>query len=90
MVPGLYTFVYEVSIEGLPDTKEEFIVTIVLKDPCDPPVKLTPIALEDQSYTVTDVKKPYIHEAVVADPAYCPIRYEYTIEQLENGNEPIT
>jgi hypothetical protein len=65
-------------------------VTITLSDPCDPPVKLIPITLEDQRYTITDEKKSYTHGDVVADPAYCPVRYEYLIEKLNNGNEPIT
>jgi len=36
------------------------------------------------------LKKSYTHGDVIADPAYCSVRYEYTIESLANGNSPIT
>ena len=33
---------------------------------------------------------PYSHQAVVADPAYCRVKYEYTIPTLINGNSPVS
>ena len=65
-------------------------MTIVLSDPCDPPASLTPLVLENQSYTVTDHELSYVHDTVVADPVYRPVRYEYTIDSLDNTNTPIT
>ena len=65
-------------------------MTVTLKDPCDPPVSLTPIVLENQRYTITGELKSYTHADVIADPAYCPVRYEYTIQPLANDGTPIT
>ena len=45
--PGTYEFTYTVGIEGVPETNKQFTITIVLSDPCDPPISLTPIVLEN-------------------------------------------
>ena len=90
VAPGTYVVTYDVGIEGLPATNQQFTVSITLVDPCDSPVSLSPIVLTDQRYTITDVMKSYTHDDVVADPVYCPVRYEYSIEKLANGNEPVT
>jgi hypothetical protein len=89
VAPDTYVFTYSVIIGGIPATGKQFTVSVTLSDPCDPPLTLTPIALQDQSYTITEAMKSYTHGDVVADPVYCPVRYEYTIERLVNGNEPI-
>ena len=35
--PGLYTFTYEVRIDGLPEYKAQFPVNFELVDACNPP-----------------------------------------------------
>ena len=32
----------------------------------------------------------YTHSAVIADPVYCPVKYEYTIDSLANSGTPVT
>ena len=87
--PGIYTIIYNVCVDGLPDTCEEMPITIVLSDPCNPPASITTPTLDDQDYVITDHMIPYTHPDFVADPAFCPVRYEYDVPSLRNGNKII-
>lgn len=39
---------------------------------------------------ITDITKEYTHPDFTADPLFCPIRYEYTVPNLTNGNVLVT
>ena len=81
VAPGTYVFTYEVGIDGLPSSNKQFTVTITLTDPCNPPVSLTPISIENQRYTITDYAEIFEHDDVIATPSHCPVRYEYIIPE---------
>ena len=57
-----------------------FVITIV--DPCDAPVSVTPSALTNQAYTITDTALPYQFPVYTADPVWCDITYTYTITDV--------
>ena len=84
--PGTYTVIYKVCVDNQPDNCEELPVVIDLSDPCDPPNSITVPTLDDQDYVITDFKIPYTHPVFVADPSFCPVRYEYDVPALRNGN----
>jgi hypothetical protein len=88
--PGTYDFTYNVCIDGLETTCEPFVVQVTLIDACHPPNSVTGEDLPDQNYIITDNMIPYTHPEFTADPAFCPVRYEYDVPKLENGNDLIT
>ena len=54
--------------------------TITIADPCDAPVSVVAATLTNQEYTITDDDAvPYTVPIYTADPAWCAIRYTYTI-----------
>ena len=61
-------------------------VTIVVEDPCNPPVSLTSQGLVNQTYVITHATQTYTHAAFVADPAYCEIEYTYSQTTFTNDN----
>jgi hypothetical protein len=65
-------------------------VTVVLNDPCDPPIALIPVVIANQEYTITDDELTFSHGDVGADPSFCPVRYEYDMPTLLNGNSAIS
>jgi len=42
--------------------------------------------LDSQDYVITGNKIPYTHPNFVAEPSFCPVRYEYNVPSLANGN----
>ena len=62
-----------------------------LVDPCDPPADFTVANLVDQVYTISDDDYPdYEHDRFVADPAFCPVQYFYSISRLPDDSSAIT
>ena len=54
--------------------------SITIADPCDAPVSVVAATLTNQEYTITDDDAvPYTVPIYTADPAWCAIRYTYTI-----------
>ena len=65
-----------------------FILTLV--DPCDPPVSVTSVPLQNQVYTLTDDSAtPYVHPAFVVEPSYCPLVYSYSQTYLSDGDSAL-
>jgi len=60
--------------------------SFTLVDPCSPPDSVVAgDALEDQSYTITDLKKTYTHpKNWVITPDYCLLTYKYYIADISN------
>ena len=57
--------------------------TITIADPCDAPVSVVASTLTNQEYTITDDDAvPYTVPVYTADPAWCAIRYTYTITDV--------
>ena len=57
--------------------------TIIIADPCEAPVSVTASILTDQQYTITDNSAvPYVFPVFTANPAWCAIKYNYTITDL--------
>ena len=54
--------------------------TVRIIDPCDEPISVVAATLTNQEYTITDDDAvPYTVPVYTADPAWCEIRYTYTI-----------
>ena len=71
----VYHTTYSANVVQIADP---FIITIV--DPCEQPVSVTAATLADQEYTITDDNAtPYEVPVYTASPAWCEIRYSYTI-----------
>lgn len=76
--PGTYLVSIKGTVlESLPDSPVSKSATFFLRiqDPCDPPVSIGTLDLSDESYTITDVAKIKVHEAVPIEPDYCPVIY---------------
>ena len=64
--------------------------TITIADPCDAPVSVVASTLTNQEYTITDDDAvPYTVPVYTADPAWCSIRYTYTITDV-SGDAVLT
>ena len=92
--PGTYV----VTIGGTGDNSassqsQEATFTFTLVDPCDPPASIQVVSLPDQVYTITDDSAPVlIRQDFTSSPAYCPLVYTYTINDITNlvGKSAIT
>ena len=82
--PGTYTFTYQVAAGT---GSETFTIDLVVTDPCDPPTSLTKVALENQSYTLTDNDKFYTHPDFSISPDYCPVDYSYDATTIVDGSD---
>lgn len=85
--------VYSITIAGTAVKSGETLTSsfqLELVDPCNPPVSVSAGTLEDQTYIITTPAASYTHEPFVADPAYCPLNYEYSITNLNNGESAVT
>ena len=90
--PGQYPIkyrVYHTTYTGnVVTSADPFSITIA--DPCDAPVSVVASTLSNQEYTITDDDaSPYTVPIYTADPAWCAIRYTYTITDV-SGDAVLT
>ena len=88
---AVYPISYRTYHTQYPDNYKEvttaFTVTVI--DPCDEPIRVTPSALVDQEYTITQNLFEYQIPVYTADPLWCVITYTYTITDTA-GDEALT
>ena len=74
------------GVNSKPSQSVTATFSFTLVDPCSPPDSVVAgAALEDQSYTITGLKKTYTHpENWVITPGFCPLTYTYDIAEITN------
>ena len=68
---------------------DTFTIDLVVTDPCDPPASFSKVAMENQSYTLTDTDKSYTHPDFNISPDYCPVDYSYSIQAFVDGSNTL-
>ena len=66
---------------------DTFTIDLVVTDPCDPPASFSKVAMENQSYTLTDTGKSYTHPDFSISPDYCPVDYSYEDTKFLDNSE---
>ena len=74
---------YIVTIAGMavgsdPPQELDQHFSIILTDPCDPPISVTGADFANQDYTLTDIERSYTHPVFTINPDYCLFKYTFT------------
>ena len=62
--------------------------TITIIDPCDDPISVTALPIDNKEYTITDTTLSFVYDAFTSDPDWCSVNYSHTVLDV-NGDSAL-